>query len=482
MKALFRTALATACCLAALPASAGAVPAAGRTSQAAGRYGTQRLPSNGVSFTVRRGKVSRLSFPWVAKCDDPDVKGTQEPLLDRVVITDALPLRKGRFSAGGRYDFPPGTDQDADVSFTLRGTIAGRRASGTISLGAGITVSRQGLVDTCDPAHVIRWHATLGRRARNLAAPARARPRPLLTGIVAYARSRDGGATSSLFAIVPGGVRSPEALTDPPAGAADSAPAMPPSPFAMTFQRTINGVGQLYVTDPEGFFNDYSTPLGGGRITDFPQGASDPAVLGDAVTFSVGQGSDCSLWASPQFGGRQVQLTDHGGAPGCDDAPTFSPDGNRLVFRGNGQWVLLSTLGATPQPLDFGAVIPSAVAWGPGPKLAYVVPGALAVMNPDGTGKRTLLKDPGLTGRPAWSPLADQIAIAVRRAGGTTDLIAVRTAGTHPPTDITDTPGQSESDPVWVFQPPRAGGGVPGPSVHVKSQSARPHKRRRKRS
>src|SRR5205823_9017888 len=121
-------------------APAGAVPAAGRTAQHAGRYGTQRLPSNAVSFSLRNGKVSRFSIPWVAKCTTETGKGAEPALLDRILIVDALPVSHGRFEAVGMYDFPPGPAQVASVAFTLRGAIDGRAASGTLSVTGSITL------------------------------------------------------------------------------------------------------------------------------------------------------------------------------------------------------------------------------------------------------------------------------------------------------------------------------------------------------
>jgi hypothetical protein len=100
-------------------------------------------------------------------------------------------------------------------------------------------------------------------------------------------------------------------------------------------------------------------------------------------------------------------------------------------------------------------------------------------MNADGSGRRRLLRSSALTGRPAWSPLGDLIAVVVRQGDGSTDLAALPGAGGMA-VAVTDTPGVSEDEPTWSFPPLSAGGGEPGPSVHVKSQSARPHGRRRK--
>lgn len=484
-----RTLLAACTCLAMASPAAGAV-FAGRTSQHPGTYGAQRLPSNVVGFTLGRAAVRRLTVPWLAKCTTETGKGAEPALLDRILIVDALPVGHGRFEARGMYDFPPGPGQDATVTFTIRGAIDGHSARGTLSATASITLG--GLeVAECKTSHAIAWHARAGRRARGLTAPERSRPRPFFTGLLTYARSDDGGATSALFATVPDRSTRAVQLTRPDTGVVDSGPALGEHPFAMDFERLANGVSQLYVTDPEGFGEDFDTALGGGRLTDFPQGARDPAVFGDIVVFSVGHGADCSLWAADQFGKGQRQISDHGGAPGCDDAPAWGPGGKELAFRRtvtdaagapqSVRYLVLSDLTGAARPLDLGTAPVSGFGWAPGRKLAYVAKGALTVVNEDGSGRRVVLRKAGLTGRPAWSPLADRIVVAVRRADGSTDLVAVPADGGQAE-DLTDTPGESETDPAWTYPPPRFGGGEPGPSVHVKSQSARPHGRRKRRS
>jgi hypothetical protein len=480
-------------------ARAASVPAAGRTSQHAGAYGSQRLPSNAVSFTLRHGRVARFSIPWVAACTTEAGEQRTRSLLDRILIIDALPVRKGRFVAEGSYAFPPGPDQKADVLFTLRGVVRGRRVSGTLELTASITLNRSFPSDHCATSRNIRWNAVTGHLARNLAAPARRRLRTFFAGNVAYARTDPGGGPTAIFRTTADRSRRTRQVTQPPAGAVDGAPALPDIPGFLAYRRTVNGVGQIHLADPIGSF-EFSTPFPGGRDTDFPQGADDPAVeLRDwRIAFSVGRGADCAIWVMGQYGDDLRRLTDHGGGPGCDDAPTWSPDGKRLAFRRTAtdaagdprsiRVLVVRAAGGTPRPIKFGDTIPFSFSWAPGRKIAYVAAvdetniRYLAVVNPDGTGRRTLWRSPRLEGRPVWAQLRDRIAVVVRRADASTDIAAVPAAG-GAPTDITKTPGISEDSPTWSFPlPPDVGGGEPGPSVHVKSQSTRPHGRRRKRS
>ena len=456
-----------------------AAPAAGRTSQHAGAYGTQRLPSNAVSFSLVGGKVARFSIPWVVGCQTVVGNRHTSSVLDRILIVDALPLRGGRFVADGHYSFPPGPDQKAEVSFTLRGTVQHGRASGTLVVGTNITLNQSYPAEFCNRPRTIRWHAVAGRRARSLAAPARSRPRTYLAGIVFYARTDPAGGPTAIFRTTADGARRTTQVTHPSAGVADGAPALPETPGFLAYRRVAGGVGQIHLADPNDAFQP-EAPFPDGRGTDFAQGAGDPAVRPDwRLAFSVGHGADCTIWLMDRDGTHLRRLTDHGGAPGCDDAPAWSPDGKRLAFRrtvtdaaGSPRAIsvlVVSAAGGTPRPLPFGGDVPRAFNWAPGRKIAYVADdrGSPFPRPACDQRRRHRPQDPvefAAPGRPAaWAPLRDRIARLVRRDDGSTDIATVPAAGGEP-TDITSTPGISEDSPAWSFPIPEGlGGGAPGP-------------------
>src|SRR5690349_234205 len=73
--------------LAAGPADGYAAPALGHTTQQAGRYGEQLLPTNRVALWSGPGRAVHLTIPFAATCDGGDGQGLIAPLLDRVLIT-----------------------------------------------------------------------------------------------------------------------------------------------------------------------------------------------------------------------------------------------------------------------------------------------------------------------------------------------------------------------------------------------------------
>jgi hypothetical protein len=474
---------------------AGAVSYGGLTSQHAGRYAGQSLPSDQVSFTLARGAVHAFSIPWVAACH-ASTGGRTDVVIDRTLVVDALAVRRGRFSARASYDFSPGTHQTALVQgFVLRGGFHGRRASGTLSVTVLVLLGRSMPVAVCQTSAPIHWSAVAGSGRAHLTAPATARPRPAEPGFIAYAREDPGGAAAIWLSDRVG--RQRKRVTGPPPSAADTDPALPLQPYAMAYQRTAASVSQIYVGDPLGDPKVHlNSMFPGGRDTGFAAGARDPALAGDAndVAFSVGSGADCTIWVMHLAGTGQRRLTDHGGTPGCDHAPVWSPDGRSVAFArtttdaaGNPRSsaiLIVPAAGGTPRTLGFLASA-TAFSWAPGKQIVFVSaatpsqPPSLRVANPDGSGMRTLLSSAALTDRPVWAPGRDAIALVERRPDGSTDIYTVPAAGGQP-VDITNTPGISETRPSWMYPFLGLGGGEPGPGVHVRSRSVRPHARRRR--
>jgi Tol biopolymer transport system component len=449
----------------------------GATSQAARAYGDERLASNQVSLILAARGVRALSIPWVASCESA-TGAPADPLIDRTVVLDTLALRDGRFSASGDYGFSPGSGQEADVSgFALRGKLTGHRVTGVLSVAATLTFDGQPAGD-CATAHTIHFTASPRRKAADLSGPPE-RPRPVWPGLVAYV-STDSAGGSAIWMSDPDG-RQARQLTRPPSGDADSEPSLFAATGTLAFVRTMDGVSRVDVVQ-------------GNRVRDISAfidgGASDPAISsdGETVAFSARSGANCTLRAVRIDGSHPVVLTS---GPGCDSQPAWSPDGRQLLYRhttfgptgtvSSTEFRLLDLKTGTTRTLSFLAAA-SAVSWEPGKRLAVLatVDGTptLQTVGVDGRGLRTLARSTALTGRPAWSPVADAIAITLQRPDGSTALATVSAAG-GPVSVLSAPPGLSESEPSWTVPLITSGGQEPGPGVHIRS--ARPSRSRRRK-
>jgi WD40-like Beta Propeller Repeat len=473
-----------------------AVTFAGTTSQHAGQYGVQRLPTNQISFKLVGGTVRNFSIPWVATCTTANNTGT-DALLERTLITSALPVHDGRFSAtAAAYSFSPGPHQSAEVEqFALTGAFHGRRASGKLSVIAAITQDNPGGTADCQTNRPIRWSTVAGGRQRSLAYPALTRPQEL--GYIAYARTDPTTGTSAIWLSNATGGAAVQ-VTHPPRGASDTNPTLslpyPGGSPVLAYERTVAGVSQIYATDPFDPSSRVGNTSAGGRVTDFAAGAHEPAISGFAlgygtIVFSVGSGADCSLWVAVGSGSRARaprQLTDHGRAPGCDSAPVWSPDGRSIAFHREltdaagdplgGTDMVVPAVGGTPHALNLPASA-TAFSWAPGSDLVFLSTAGptstlpcLDTVKSDGTGQRTILCAAGLTGRPVWEPDGNEIAFVQSRPDGSTEIATVSASGGKPVV-LTNTPGISEDAPAWTAAPISGPtGGQPGPGVHARPQ------------
>jgi probable HAF family extracellular repeat protein len=129
-----------------------------------------------------------------------------------------------------------------------------------------------------------------------------------------------------------------------------------------------------------------------------------------------------ALYAVDLRSGRERQLL-----PGIaeDAEPSWSPDGRRIVFDDDGIVVLdLKTkrtrrlgAGATPD-------------WSPNGKLiAYSTGHTIALMNADGSGRRTIVTSKELVAHPSWAPDGARLVYAQFTARASTGLFIVRADG-----------------------------------------------------
>jgi TolB protein len=162
----------------------------------------------------------------------------------------------------------------------------------------------------------------------------------------------------------------------------------------------------------------------------------------------------------PSEGGEPIRLTDH---PAFDWGPTWSPDGDRIIFTsdrgGEAALYRVANAGGEAEPfldVDGGIYVPT---YSPSGEWIVFETGPegdrdIARIRPDGSEFTLLTSDPGTDLAPSWSPDGDLIAFASDRSGDL-DVYLMASDGSGQ-RNITQHPGANEGWGGTTWSPDQA--------------------------
>ncbi len=277
--------------------------------------------------------------------------------------------------------------------------------------------------------------------------PTPAPPAPTLSGLIAFASTRDGN--GEVYTMQPDG-SNPRNVTNNPAY--DANPAWSPDGTRIAFasnRDTGSGTVELYVMNTDG-----------SGVTRLTTGGGDlPTWSPDGTRIAYQRGSDIIVMNAD--GTNLLNLTAGLGAD-LNLAPAWSPDGSRIAFSSNveaAQGFDLEVYTIAPDGTNLTRLTSEPgddifPAWSPdGTRIAFLSSRAgndeIFVMGADGSNPTNLTRNPGLDVLPAWSPTSDSIIFQSRRDGSTTFDIYRMLADGSGVVNLTNQPDRDNFAPVW---------------------------------
>jgi TolB protein len=273
-----------------------------------------------------------------------------------------------------------------------------------------------------------------------------------VNGLIVFSRQDGPEEDLDIFTMRPDGSEVTR-LTDDPAD--DRYPRWSPDGTRIVFESFRSGGVDVYVMNADG---SEETRLTFGSGLDV---RPDWAPSGQQIVFMIIDQGPPGIWLMRADGSDQRQLTDGGGAG--DGDPHFSPDGRWIAFDSlrSGAFAVwkMRRDGTRLQQLTPDAMEAGDPAWSPdGKAIAFVnnfcstcAESSLFLMRPDGTSVHQLTFDLQNNLDPGWSPNGKRIVFQYQ-ADGPREIYVVNRDGTGV-TNVTQSPGLSESFPDWQRSP-----------------------------
>ncbi len=206
-----------------------------------------------------------------------------------------------------------------------------------------------------------------------------------------------------------------------------------------------NRVKRLAIMDQDGANHRFLT--GGQNLVLTPRFAPNQ----QTISYMSYEGNRPRVWLYTLGSGRQEAV---GTFPSMTFAPSFTPDGSRLLFsvmsQGNADIHMLDLASRTSRRLTSASAIDTSPSMSPdGRRIVFESDRGgtqqLYVMNADGTGATRITFGEGRAASPAWSPRGDLIAF-VRIRGGQFRIAVIRPDGTG---ERLLTDGWQDENPTW---------------------------------